>query len=192
MGNQVAAMPSLHAGTAALIAFYGIARLRSRWRGLLMLYPIAMSFMLVYYGEHYVVDIIAGWALALVVLVACTDWERGGVTHRAVVAVSSALLGTPRAVAVPGQREEVARVEQPEVAAGPNLLTQMRGWPPLVVPGVVLVLLIIGVMASPYAALPALALLAAFAVWVGRTCWSRLAITLTLFALALLALPHLL
>ena len=96
MGNQVAAMPSLHAGTAALIAFYGIARLRSRWRGLLMLYPIAMSFMLVYYGEHYVVDIIAGWALALVVLVACTDWERGGVTHRAVVAVSSALLGTPR------------------------------------------------------------------------------------------------
>ena len=32
MGNQVAAMPSLHAGTAALIAFYGIARLRSRWR----------------------------------------------------------------------------------------------------------------------------------------------------------------
>ena len=27
---------------------------------LLLLYPIAMSFMLVYYGEHYVVDIIAG------------------------------------------------------------------------------------------------------------------------------------
>ena len=192
MGNQVAAMPSLHAATAALIAFYGIARLRSRWRGLLMLYPIAMSFMLVYYGEHYVVDIIAGWALALLVLVACTDWERGGVTHRAVVAVSSALLGTPRAVAVPGQREEVARVEEPEVDAGPDLLSRMRGWPPLVVPGVVLVLLIIGVMASPYVALPALALLAAFAVWVGRTCWSRLAIILTLFALALLALPHLL
>jgi hypothetical protein len=151
-----------------------------------------MSFMLVYYGEHYVVDIIAGWALALVVLVACTDWERGGVTHRAVVAVSSALLGTPRDVAVPSQREEVARVEEPEAAARPNLLTRMRGWPPLVVPGVLLVLLIIGVMAAPYVGLPVLALLAVFAVWVGRTCWSRLAIVITLLALALLALPHLL
>jgi PAP2 superfamily len=185
-GNQVAAMPSLHAGTAALIAFYGIARLRSRWRGLLMLYPIAMSFMLVYYGEHYVVDIIAGWALALVVLIACTDWERGGVTRRAVVALSSALLATPRKVAIPHQRGETD-VEESATTVSDVWLTRMRGWPPLVVPGVLLVLLIIGVMATAAVALTALALLAGFVVWVGRGSWPRLAVAAALIVLATLA-----
>ena len=32
VGNPVAAMPSLHAGLAMLIALYGIARLRAAWR----------------------------------------------------------------------------------------------------------------------------------------------------------------
>ncbi|QMW66601.1 phosphatase PAP2 family protein [Mumia sp. ZJ1417] len=76
VGNPVAAMPSLHAGLAALIAFYGIQRLRSSWRWLLLAYPLAMSFALVYYGEHYVIDIIAGFALAGAVLLACDAWER--------------------------------------------------------------------------------------------------------------------
>lgn len=76
IGNPVAAMPSLHAGLAAMVAMYGVLRLRSGWRWLLLLYPLAMSFMLVYYAEHYVIDVLAGYLLAGLVLAGCTWWER--------------------------------------------------------------------------------------------------------------------
>jgi len=76
VGNQVAAMPSLHAGLSILVAVYAIGKLRSGWRWLMVLYPCAMSFMLVYYAEHYVVDIIAGGICVAVVLVGWTAWER--------------------------------------------------------------------------------------------------------------------
>jgi membrane-associated phospholipid phosphatase len=69
-------MPSLHAATALFVAVYGISRLRSQWRWLLLLYPFVMSFMLVYYAEHYVVDILAGFAATGLVLWGCAVWER--------------------------------------------------------------------------------------------------------------------
>lgn len=62
--NNVAAMPSLHAGYALLIVLF-LWRLAPLWtRPLLVLYPPAMAFSLVYGGEHYIVDCIAGWAYA--------------------------------------------------------------------------------------------------------------------------------
>ncbi len=76
VGNPVAAMPSLHAGIALFVAMYGISRLRGGWRWLLLLYPSTMSFMLVYYAEHYVVDILAGFAATGLVLWGCALWER--------------------------------------------------------------------------------------------------------------------
>lgn len=76
VGNPVAAMPSLHAGIAMLIALYGVTRLRSAWRWSLLLYPLLMAFALVYYSEHYVVDILAGWVLAATVMLGCSWWER--------------------------------------------------------------------------------------------------------------------
>lgn len=76
VGNPVAAMPSLHAGTSFLIAMYGIQRLHSSWRWLLVLYPVSMSTALVYYAEHYVVDILAGALLAWLVLAGTSFWER--------------------------------------------------------------------------------------------------------------------
>jgi hypothetical protein len=76
MGNKVAAMPSLHAGIAFLVAFYAIWRLSSRWRWLLLLYPAAMSLALVYLAEHYLVDAVAGGLLAALVMVGCRRWER--------------------------------------------------------------------------------------------------------------------
>lgn len=79
MANKVAAMPSLHAGIAFLIAFYAVQRLRSPLRWLLLLYPVAMSTALVYYGEHYVVDAIAGALIALLALAACSFMERRSV-----------------------------------------------------------------------------------------------------------------
>ncbi|WP_159081303.1 phosphatase PAP2 family protein [Nocardioides sediminis] len=76
VGNPVAAMPSLHAGIAFLIAMYGVQRLRSPGRWLLLVYPASMSVALVYYAEHYVVDIVAGALLAWAVLVGASRWER--------------------------------------------------------------------------------------------------------------------
>ena len=55
--NPVAAMPSLHIAFATLVAIFVATRLRSRWRYLLVLYPVAMGFTLVYCGEHYVLDL---------------------------------------------------------------------------------------------------------------------------------------
>jgi membrane-associated phospholipid phosphatase len=75
VGNPVAAMPSLHAGIAFLIALYAIQRWRSPARWLMLAYPLAMSVALVYFGEHYVIDVVAGALLAVVVLVGCKVWE---------------------------------------------------------------------------------------------------------------------
>lgn len=76
VGNPVAAMPSLHAGVSFLIAMYGLQRLHSSWRWLLILYPLSMSTALVYYAEHYVIDILAGALLAWFVLIGVPVWER--------------------------------------------------------------------------------------------------------------------
>lgn len=83
VGNKVAAMPSLHAGIAFLVAVYAVQRLRSSFRWLLLAYPVAMGLALVYYAEHYVIDILAGWAVAVVVLVGCSWWERRSVVSEA-------------------------------------------------------------------------------------------------------------
>ena len=62
-GNDVAAMPSLHAAAAFLVAIAMSGGARSArlvgWG-----YAVAMTTSLVYLGEHYVVDALAGLALA--------------------------------------------------------------------------------------------------------------------------------
>jgi membrane-associated phospholipid phosphatase len=69
----VAAMPSLHAAFAVLFSLY-LWRLVPRFaRPALALYPFAMSFALVYSGEHYVVDCIVGAVYAIVTFVA-VNW----------------------------------------------------------------------------------------------------------------------
>jgi membrane-associated phospholipid phosphatase len=64
--NPVAAMPSLHAAfPLMLLLFFWSAGL---WvRLLLGAYTLAMAFTLVYGGEHFVMDIVAGWLMALAV-----------------------------------------------------------------------------------------------------------------------------
>lgn len=76
VGNPVAAMPSLHGGIAMLVAMWTIRRLRSPWRWLILIYPFTMAFGLVYFGEHYVTDILAGWLLAGAVMWAVDRWEQ--------------------------------------------------------------------------------------------------------------------
>jgi membrane-associated phospholipid phosphatase len=79
--NPVAAMPSLHTAFAAMIALFLAARMTSRWRHLLWLYPIAMGLVLIYTGEHYALDILAGIAYAIVVHAVVTRWETGRISE---------------------------------------------------------------------------------------------------------------
>ena len=65
--NLVAAIPSLHAALTAMISIFLWRRVGRRWRPLLVAYPLAMAFVLVYSAEHYVVDILLGWVLAALV-----------------------------------------------------------------------------------------------------------------------------
>jgi membrane-associated phospholipid phosphatase len=66
--NPVAAMPSLHTAYATLAA--GFFWFGKKWwqKVLLACYPLAMGFSLLYGGEHYVVDEIAGAAYALAII----------------------------------------------------------------------------------------------------------------------------
>jgi hypothetical protein len=65
--NLVAAIPSLHAAVTAMISMFLWRRVRRGWRPLLVAYPLAMAFVLVYSAEHFVVDILFGWTLAATV-----------------------------------------------------------------------------------------------------------------------------
>lgn len=59
--NPVAAIPSLHTAYAGLVAVTLWTRVRAPiTRSLLVAYPVAMGFVLVYGAEHYVVDVLAG------------------------------------------------------------------------------------------------------------------------------------
>ena len=84
--NLVAAVPSLHAATTLLISVFLWPRVRKRWRPLLVAYPLAMAFVLVYGAEHYVFDILAGWAVTAFVCTALTALERHRARRRAVPA----------------------------------------------------------------------------------------------------------
>ena len=70
---HVAAFPSLHAAYPALIAAFFWTRLGRPGRMALVAYPLAMAMTLVISGDHYVIDIIGGWALVGVVV---AGWGR--------------------------------------------------------------------------------------------------------------------
>ena len=60
--NPTAAIPSLHAAFALFVVVFFWRRMPNRWwRGVSLLFPLAMALTLVYFGEHYVTDIVAGW-----------------------------------------------------------------------------------------------------------------------------------
>jgi hypothetical protein len=59
--NLVAAMPSLHTAYAMMAVSFFLPMVRRRWWPLLLAYPLAMTFTLVYTGEHYVADVLVGW-----------------------------------------------------------------------------------------------------------------------------------
>ena len=89
--NPVAAMPSLHAGLALLVALW-FTRNSPRWlRGLALLHPFFMMVTLVYFGEHFIVDCIAGWLVVLFAFWAAGKWE----TRPAVVGPTQEVTRSP-------------------------------------------------------------------------------------------------
>lgn len=80
--NPYAAIPSLHAGYAMLVFLFVASYARPlRWRwpvtAVAALYPLAMGFCVVYTGNHYVVDLLIGFASAAGAFVAVPKlWHR--------------------------------------------------------------------------------------------------------------------
>jgi membrane-associated phospholipid phosphatase len=65
-GNPFAAMPSLHFGTSVMAAFV-LSDVSRRHGAVGWTYALTLGFGLVYLGEHYVMDLLAGFALAYAV-----------------------------------------------------------------------------------------------------------------------------
>lgn len=64
--NPVAAMPSMHVGMSSLAAFSLIRVCRSRWTTVLgVLYPAVVTVAVVVTGNHYVLDVVGGVAVAV-------------------------------------------------------------------------------------------------------------------------------
>ena len=71
--NPTAAFPSLHAAFALLVVVFFWPRFTRRWQRIAAgSFPLLMAFSLVYFAEHYVADILAGW-----ILVAGSFWVWG-------------------------------------------------------------------------------------------------------------------
>jgi membrane-associated phospholipid phosphatase len=69
--DQYAAMPSLHLAWATWTAAVALTLLAGRrWRGLVLLYPAATAVAVVVTGNHYVLDVVAGVAVAVLALLA--------------------------------------------------------------------------------------------------------------------------
>ncbi len=66
--NPIAAMPSLHTAITVLMAF-ALWRVRPLLGIAGGLYSLAMGFSLIYLGEHYLIDVLAGALLAVVVAI---------------------------------------------------------------------------------------------------------------------------
>jgi hypothetical protein len=85
--NLVAAIPSLHAALTAAVAAFLWTRVQRRWRPLLLAYVVVMAFTLVYSAEHYVIDILLGWALAAVVMTVTNTYHVRRVNRQRVIHV---------------------------------------------------------------------------------------------------------
>lgn len=72
--NPTAAMPSLHAAFSLFVVVFFFPAVQSwRWRVVMLMYPLIMGLSLVYLAEHYVIDVLAGWA---VIGVSFLVWNR--------------------------------------------------------------------------------------------------------------------
>jgi len=84
--NQLAAFPSLHAGWALWVAIaVAHAGVHRAWRVAGVVYTLVTAFVVVGTGNHWVLDVVAGWAVVAVAwaLVEIVALRRGAVGERA-------------------------------------------------------------------------------------------------------------
>jgi len=75
--NPIAAMPSLHTAITVVMAIC-LWRVRPALGIACAVYSLAMGFSLIYLGEHYLIDVLAGAALAIAVAVIVDRWLADG------------------------------------------------------------------------------------------------------------------
>lgn len=77
LGNPYAAMPSLHAADALIVGYFLIVSCRSLWaKALWALWPLWVWFCVVATANHYLLDVLAGIAVAFVSLLATASIPR--------------------------------------------------------------------------------------------------------------------
>lgn len=70
-GNSYAAMPSLHAADALIVAFFMVSTARTIWaKALWALWPVWVWFCVIATANHYVLDVLAGIGVAVAALLA--------------------------------------------------------------------------------------------------------------------------
>ena len=75
ISNPVAAMPSLHAACALLVVVFFWAKMRNWMKPIALVLPASMTLCLVYFGEHYVADVIVGFLYVWIACAVSTHWE---------------------------------------------------------------------------------------------------------------------
>jgi membrane-associated phospholipid phosphatase len=95
LGNQLAAVPSMHAGVSMFICLFFWRGARPWLRAVLALYVAAMAFTLVYSGEHYVFDVVVGWVYATAVYTLVPRLQRVMVAAANAVGSPLAFAGVP-------------------------------------------------------------------------------------------------
>lgn len=75
--NPIAAMPSIHFAVTFLL-FWVAMDYGKRWRIAAAVYSLSMALALIYMGEHYVVDIVAGGAVTTIGWLAAGKWISTG------------------------------------------------------------------------------------------------------------------
>jgi PAP2 superfamily len=91
--NQVAAIPSLHAGMAVTITLFFWARVGLKMKAFLTFYVATMFFALVFGGEHYIFDAILGAVYALAIEYGCRAWEHRTDKRKASLGVDGSFKG---------------------------------------------------------------------------------------------------
>jgi membrane-associated phospholipid phosphatase len=99
--NPFAAMPSLHIGYPVLFVAALQRIVSARWTWLLWLYPVVMTFAVVYLGHHYVVDALAGAIYAWVSL--WIVWDAPGLVRPVVARLRGSRPATPVPAATVGR-----------------------------------------------------------------------------------------
>ncbi len=66
--NPVAAMPSLHTAWPAFTSLFLIKEFNNKFYYLFLTVPLMIGFSVVLTGEHFLLDVIAGWILVIVIL----------------------------------------------------------------------------------------------------------------------------